>query len=189
MGATGNSYLPRYYVGGIQVIDNTTAFSNAAVATVANSGAETSLINSTGAFGTMTVPANYFQVGSLIELRGNGYIATDAVAPTVNIKLKWGSTVLSASGAISTAVQITPACLWEYSGIFRIQTVGAGGTANVSSIMWVNNLSAPSFGAIPATGVVLDTTTAQLLDVTVTWGTASANNTITGVQWFLGIRQ
>jgi len=189
MGSTGNAMYPRYYVGGLYVIDNVTSFSSSAVATVANNAAETSLINSTGAFGTVTLPAGFLQVGSLIEIRGNGSIATDVTPPTINIKFKWGATVLSATGVVSTIAQVTPACLWEYSGLFRVVTIGASGTVNVSSVLWVNNLSCPSFGAVPATGVVIDTTAAAAIDVTATWGTASANNTITGTQWFLSVRQ
>lgn len=148
--------------------------------TVANTVTETSIIG-TGAPGqTLTFGANFFNVGTSIKWRAMGYVS-DTGTPTIRFKVKLGTTVIYDTGAQSLP-SLTGNQLIYLEGQTTCRTVGATGTFFSTSEVFANT-GASSIGnldvTVPTTTVTVDTTASQTLDITVTWGTASASNSIT----------
>lgn len=150
-------------------------FDATTAATVGNTITETSLIG-TGV-GTKTIPANYFSVGSMVKIYLTGSIGTDAVVPSITIKVYHGATVLS-TATVTPGAQIAAGTFFEYTSTIMVPTIGAGGNLVTGQVMWLNNATAVGPAAAPASQAV-NTTVAGALDVKITWGTAAALNTIT----------
>lgn len=170
------------YMGGIQQQMSATIYSATATALVANSVTETSIIP-TGV-GTKTIPANFFAPGKSVRIRGGGIFGTLASPGTLTFKLKLGSTVIASSvltppvSGVNNALAIELLLVCRAAGgsggilpdgrMILANYVGATGSGSrVSADM--NNLSAP---------VTVDTTASQVLDLTATWASASATNTL-----------
>lgn len=165
------------YLSGVKLMHESVIFTVTASKTVANTLVETSLIGN--GVGTKTTPADFWKAGKTIRLRICG-VMSDTGTPTLNIKAKMGATTLVQTGVIALGGTISnnafvvdltitcqlagPAGVFFTSGLFQYdESVHAGTTEGMAS----------------ASGVVIDTTLAQAIDVTATWGTASASNTIT----------
>jgi len=156
-----------------------------ATSTIANSVAETTLLSTSGAFGSKTIPANYLSAGSMIKVYITGSISTDAVAPTITMQLKYGATVLSTTGAFTPAAQLTTA-FFEYTATVNVATIGAGANVISGQAMWVNSLTTNGPSAVPAL-VSANTTIAGAIDVTLTWGTAAATNTVSALTGYIEV--
>lgn len=148
--------------------------------TVANTVTETSLVG-TGVTGqSVTLGANFFNVGTSIRWRLMGYLS-DTGTPTIQIKVKLGSTVIYDTTA-QTLPSLTGNQLFFMEGRATCRTTGATGTIFATSEVFCNT-GASSLGnldiVVPTAAVTIDTTSSQVFDVTATWGTASASNTIT----------
>lgn len=148
--------------------------------TVANTVTETSVIG-TGAPGqSLTLGANFFVVGSSIKWRMMGYVA-DTGTPTIRFKVKLGTTVIYDTGAQSLP-SLSGNQFIFLEGQATCRSTGASGTIFATSEVFANT-GASSIGnldvTVPTSAVTVDTTSAQTFDITVTWGTASASNSIT----------
>lgn len=170
-------------VGGLIGSRITVPFVQTATATVGNSTAEASIIG-TGV-GSKTIPAGYLNVGSMIVVHLTGSIGTEAVVPTLTIKLYYGSTVLSTVTA-TPAAQLAASTVFEYTATSVVTTAGAVGMLVSGQVMWVRQLTALGPGVAPA-GVVVDTTAAGAIDVKVTWGATGALSTISGVTGYIEV--
>lgn len=145
--------------------------------TVANTVTETSLIP-TGV-GTLTLPANFLLVGKTARLKAWGTYSVTGT-PTMQIKFKAGTTILADTLAVSMAAIAGAA--WEYEAIVTCVTAGSSGKywAQGGGIFSKGNGSSPVYLNAPQTGIQsINTTTPAAFDLTATWGTASASNTIT----------
>lgn len=148
--------------------------------TVANTLTETSLVG-TGVPGQSgTLGANFFNVGSSLRWRLMGYLS-DTGTPTLQIKVKLGSTIIYDTTAI-TLPNLSGNQLFFMEGRSTCRTTGATGTVFSTSEVFCNT-GASSLGnldlIVPTAAVTIDTTVSQTFDVTATWGTASASNSIT----------
>lgn len=157
---------------------STCPFTATASATVANTTTETSILG-TGV-GTKTLPANFFVAGKTLRVVVKGHIA-DTGTPTLRIRCKLGSTTIVDTGA-QTLLAITGTRGFEAEFLLTCRTTGASGTVfgqgdfqYNSAAVTGNVIDAPNTAA-----TTVDTTASQAVDVTATWGTASASNTITG---------
>jgi hypothetical protein len=163
-------------------------FTQTADKTVTNTVTETSIIG-TGV-GTLTLPANFFVAGKTIRLRVGGVYSTPALgSPAVTVKVKYGSTVLA---TVTTTSLLTGASSLEFDGEVAItcRTTGVSGTVmthgdieyatGLGGTIAVNSLNNGG------TATTINTTTSNLLDVTVTWDSASvdriAKSTVTTVE-------
>lgn len=154
-------------------------FTQTADKTIANTTTETSMVG-TGV-GGLTLPANFFVAGKTIRISMSGVYSTVAVTgDTVTIKIKYGSTVL-ASKATTALVTGGTNLAWFAEALITCRSVGSSGTVQVSggvryqiagSAIVENELNN---GAAKTT---LNTTTSNLLDVTVTHSAANASNTV-----------
>jgi hypothetical protein len=145
---------------------------------ITNTIAETSLIN--GGVGTLSVPANGFQVGDSFRAVAAGILnATNN--QTIRIRVKSGSVVL----LDSTAQPISNITndVFSLNIDFTIRQLGAAGVASIVSlgtfhyVKTVNGvLNGFSFNVVNST--TFDTTISNTLDITVQWGAASTSNSI-----------
>lgn len=157
-------------------------FVQTATATAVTSATETTILG-TGA-GSLTIPVNWFtNAGTVMDVRFSGKYTTAAVPGTLQLKLKFGATVVAQTVAFTPLVSVTDGI---YSGFIRLiaRTVGATGTIFVADGILTTGssltpgeiiFSNPTLG----TAVTIDTTATQVVDLTATWGTG-ATNSITG---------
>lgn len=145
---------------------------------VTNTTVESSILG-TGV-GTLTVPANAFQVGDSFRAKLTGHISA-ANNNTIDIKIKTGSIVLADTGVISLP-NITN-LNWTIEVDFTIRSIGPAGVAAIVSsgvFTYMKNASnafeGDTFSVVNST--TFDTTVSNTLNITATWGTASASNSI-----------
>lgn len=165
------------FADGIKQTLSTSLFTQTADKTVANTVTETSILG-TGV-GNLTLPANFFVAGKTIRIYGEGYIA-DLLTPTGRVKFKLGSTVILDSTA-AALVTITGNGRFEYEILLTCRTAGTTGTVYAQGdVRYYSLLTTANFIALLNTAATtINTTTSQVIDVTWTWGTANAANTIT----------
>lgn len=157
-------------------------FTQTADQAIANTGTETTLFgNGTG---TLTLPANFYVVGKTTKVTLSGYFSTMGTGPgTIQIKSKLGSTIITDTGTVTPATNITNASFILVVFI-TCRTTGATGTVQGNSGGFAYSVAGtPSIvDLVRTTGratVTIDTTASQALSVTFQWGTADAGNTIT----------
>lgn len=152
------------------------AFIATASATVANTGSETSIIG-TGS-GSLTLAAAYLTAGKTIRVTAFGFISNTGT-PTLNIKFKLGSTIICATGAVTTTSGLTTALL-SVDLLLTCRTTGATGTVIASGVMGIGAVNA---GLYPVSGAVVtvDTTGTLAVGLTATWGAADPANTLSVV--------
>jgi hypothetical protein len=155
-------------------------YSMVADTTVANTTTETSLSTDTGAIGTRTLPANALVVGKKVRISAGGYYS--GASGNGQVKLKLGSTALLLTAA--TALGTPTNRVWCLDADLVVKSVGASGTIEGSgfhsrsasaSSTTVYEMNLPT----PGTPVTIDTTSAQAVDITVTFSVAATGNTLT----------
>lgn len=167
------------FVDGMSQRLSGTIFTQTADKTVANTVTETSIIG-TGV-GTLTLPASFFVAGKTVRITIAGVYSTVAVTgDTVTVKIKYGSTVL-VSKATTSLVTGGTNLAWEAEVLITCRTTGASGTVQVGGGLTYQIAGAVAVydefnnGAATST---LNTTTSNLLDITVTHSAADAANSI-----------
>lgn len=176
------------FLNGMQQSISTCIFTQTADKTVSNSVAETSIIGS--GVGNLTLPSNFFVQGKSIRVRiGGTYSTAIATTPSVLVKVKLGSTVLS---SVTTTGLLAGASNLEFDGeaLITCRTTGVSGTYVIhGDIEYATGLagtiSVDPLNNAGSTGNI-DTTISNLLDVTITWDSAtptrSVKSTITTVE-------
>ena len=163
--------------GGLTQTASNVGFTATADATVTNTTTETTVLG-TGV-GSLTLPANFLTVGKTIRISVRGIIS-NAVAATLRVRVFYGATALldsTATGILGTNTNT----FFMVSASFTCRTTGATGTVLPTGNLTYNNSTTSQANGLVVTGpVTIDTTTANALDIRVTWGTASASNSITG---------
>jgi hypothetical protein len=158
-------------------------------AALANSTTETAILPTPAIF---TLPANYLLIGSHLRLYLAGRFSTTGT-PTLRILLRYGAIpsgiILFDTTALTTASGVTNQT-WEVWGNLTVRAIGNATSANLMYTgmqLGITSLTAPT--AIPATAPAVssgfDSTTATPFNVSATWGTANASNTITLHQYTL----
>ena len=96
-------------------------------------------------------------------------------AALLNLRIKFGSTVLLYSGAVAapTGGVDVP---WEIDGEFVVRSIGASGQVSITG----DTDNGQTSGLLAHSGTVtIDTTAAADIAVSAQWGVASASNSIT----------
>lgn len=160
-----------------------TIFSATVTATVTNTVTETSAIG-TGV-GSKTLAANFLTVGRTLRISGSGIYSAAAVAPgNLTVKIKLGSTVIATTtlGALLSGASNLG---YQFEAEVVCRTTGVSGTVITSgSIDYATTSTGTrSFGDLNNGGATstIDTTSSQVLDVTVTWQTASTSNIVSNI--------
>lgn len=167
----------QHFTNGIKKSISGVIFTQTADKNINNSAAETTLFG-TG-IGTLTLPTNYFVIGKEIRLRIWGFFSTTG-NPNIQFKLKYGSTVLLDSGAFSAGNNVANQLFYLDLRI-TCRTTGATGTVYSQGFgqMFSSHSTSTAFDMESIATVTINTTTSNALDITSTWGTADASNTIT----------
>lgn len=155
--------------------------------TTVTSNSETTLL-STGQ-GSTTIPANWFSAaGSVMEVCASGIYTTAVTPGTIRFKMKFGSTVITDTGAFTPAISITNGV---YAACVHLtaRTVGASGTIMASDILPISAAVLALGGATftnptPGTAVTVDTTGTLTMDFTVTFS-LNATNSITSTNFYM----
>lgn len=155
-------------------------YSQVAVKTVNSTAAETSLLDATGCLGSLTIPANFMNVGTILYYKCKGTIRTNtATTPTGTMKLKFGSTELVASTV--TIPTITTPVYIDADVSILCTAIGVSGSVILMGRTMVGGgatLSAASFRQLIGSSVTVDTTATQLFGHTYQWSASHANNSV-----------
>lgn len=158
-------------------------FVQTATATAVTAASETTIVGS--GVGSLTIPAAWFtSAGTVLDIRTSGKYSTALTPGTLQLKLKFGSTVVGQTTAFTPIVSVTDGV---YTAWIRLvaRTVGASGTILVTDGLFTTGTTLTP-GEIPfsnptlGTAVTIDTTATNVVDLTATWGTGAVNS-ITGM--------
>jgi hypothetical protein len=146
---------------------------------ITNTTAESSLIN--GGVGTLTIPANGFQVGDSFRAVFGGVMNANN-NQNIRIRVKAGSIVLLDSGAQNLGSSVIND-VWSLNIDFTIRAIGAAGVASIVTLgafhyTKTNNASVQGFAFNTVNSTTFDTTISNALNVTAQWGSASSGNNI-----------
>ena len=146
---------------------------------ISGTTAESTLIN--GGVGTLSVPANGFQIGDSFRAIFGG-VMNAVNNQTIRIRVKTGSVVLLDSGLQNLGSSVVND-VWSLNIDFTIRQLGAAGVASIVSLgsfhyTKTNNASVQGFGFNVINNTTFNTTVNNTLDVTVQWGSANAGNNI-----------
>lgn len=142
--------------------------------TVANTVAETSLID--GILGSATLPADFLKAGKVIEFKVTGYHSSQG-NPTLRVKVKIGSTTVLDTGSVLSG-NSTDAVI-QLSAFITVRSIGATGTVIGNGVYQELGTGTNIFPMLNKTVSTINTTIANTMDITLQWGTASSNNTMT----------
>ena len=140
---------------------------------------ETSIIN--GGVGTLTVPANGFNIGDSFRVMGSG-VMDAANNQTIRIRIKAGSLILLDSGVQNLTNGIIND-VWSLNVDFTIRQIGGPTVASLASLgtfhyTKTNNNTTQAFAFNQINSTTFDTTISNTLDVTVEWGSNDPTNSI-----------
>jgi len=162
----------------------TLAWATADGTAIANTTAETIIMPN------ITIPANYLQDGRALRLRLQGKHSTIAT-PTLILRVRWGGvagTLICLSPTFTAGSGITNN-LFEIEVMIQVRANGATGTVVAIGYATVQGATAPATqmmcvgGASAPAATTVDLTADTALSVTAQWGTASASNTLTGMNY------
>jgi len=146
---------------------------------ITNTTAESSLIN--GGVGTLSVPANGFNVGDSFRAVVGG-VMNAVNNQTIRIRVKTGSIVLLDSGLQNLGSSVIND-VWSLNVDFTIRQIGTAGVASIVTLggfhyTKTNNASVQGFGFNVINNTTFNTTVSNTLDITVQWGSANVGNNI-----------
>ena len=145
---------------------------------ITNTTVETTLVN--GGVGTLSVPANIFQVGDSFRAIVAG-VLNCGNNQTIRVRVKSGSVILADSG-IKTITNIT-GDIFSLNVDFTIRQLGAAGVASVVTLgtfhyTKTSNGVTEGFAFNQINNTTFNTTIGNTLDITVQWGAANVANNI-----------
>lgn len=138
--------------------------------------------------GTLTVPANSFQIGDSFTCALDGQLSCLGSA-TLHIWVKTlGGVILADTGII--AMDTTDSKSWLLTLYFTVRTLGEVGVASISSgglFSYIKNAGTNFEGYVLSTinSTTFDTTVNNTLVITAQWNTSSASNQIQSQNFIL----
>jgi hypothetical protein len=165
-----------YFVNGIRQRDTNTLFTKVTSATVANTTTETTIISSTSAVGTLTLPANFFVAGKTIRIRAKGFFSATA-SPTINIRFKLGASTICSTGTLTSTNATNQ--VWDLDIVVTCRTTGAGGTVFAQGDYSQMVTGGAVQGLVTTAAATVNTTSSQTVNITAQWSAASISNSIT----------
>jgi hypothetical protein len=130
--------------------------------------------------GTLSVPANSFNVGDSFVARLNGHISCVGTA-TIEIRVKSGSVLLADTGIVQ--LDVTTNKHWSIEINFTIRAIGVATVASIASgglFSYIKNsglnFEGQNFSIL--NNSTFDTTILNQLDITAQWNTNNAGNNI-----------
>jgi len=159
-----------------------------------NTTTETSLLPAAAKF---TIPANFFQIGSVLRITLCSQVSNVATTPgTLNLKVKFGSTAVFTGGAqqLSTTVHTTLPHWWDVlltcqvigsSAVFMGQGRSMGQMCLRSGADLATDGVEMTPNSTPAQGTAFDSTATQVVDLTATMSTTTSGTSMAGQQYVL----
>ena len=130
-----------------------------------------------------TLPANSLLAGSTFKVKALGVGTTSTSPGNTTFRIRIGPTTLTGNiptSVVAAATASLTAQPWRFEGLVTIRTITASGTVIGECVLWANSASglfpAQTMSATVAT-VVVDSTVANLIELTVITGASSANVT------------
>jgi len=161
-----------------------TLFSQTANGVVANTVAEQSI--TAGGVGSLTLPANFLDVGTSLRILGRGVWGTGSGTPTKRWRVRLGPVVILDTGAIQVAKAIVNEP-WALEAVLVVRARGA--TGSVIAAGSVGSATEHLDFAPMTAPVAIDTTKPLALDVTCQWSVASASSIVTCTQFLIWAEQ
>ena len=154
-------------------------FSQTANSAVVTGTVETTLID--GGVGTLSVPANGFQVGDSFRVVMNG-VMNAANNEDLRLRVKANTVVLLDSNLQGLGSSIIND-KWTLYVDFTVRQIGAATVAEIASsgaftYLKTNNGTLEGFGFSTINNTTFDTTISNTLDITAEWGSNDPGNTI-----------
>lgn len=148
-------------------------FSQVVDVDVENTADATSVLGS--GRGSKTISANEIDQGTVIVIVGHGYLSTTG-EPTLKIAVTLGGSEVCATEVFTAADTIT-----DQGFTFRAEIVcrSTGATGSVVAGGTFEYDAGNQHKLLKTSATAIDTTGTLEVDVTATWGTASASNTLT----------
>lgn len=142
--------------------------------TVANTTTETTFASS------YPIPAGSVSAGDIIEVHLSGVLSAGVVVPTLQGKLKLGSTTVIDTGALAGLVNGTDLA-WDARIRIHVVVAGSSGSVEVSGLLTFATAANAALTVVRHTtaAVAIDFSAAQAIAATATWSAASASNSIT----------
>jgi hypothetical protein len=145
---------------------------------ITGTNVESSLIGS--GLGTLSVPANTFNVGDSFLAKLYGHITCVGTA-TIEIRVKSGSVLLADTGII--ALDVTTNKHWSIEVSFTIRSLGIASVGSIVSaglFSYIKNSGLNFEGAnfVSLNNTTFDTTILNTLSITAQWNTNNAGNNI-----------
>ena len=139
---------------------------------------ETTLID--GGVGTLSVPANGFQIGDSFRADFGGLLSSKN-NDTIQIRVKAGSVILADSGPQTMTTSVDD--VWQLSINFTIRTLGGTGVASIVSLgvfhtTKQSNNQQGGFAFNTVNNTTFDTTIPNILNVTAQFSSTSLLNSI-----------
>jgi len=149
--------------------------------TVADTTTETTLLFPGPGAGLTLHASDYVGLGHLFRFHLEGRIGTAIVLPTLRVRLRLGPAVLLDTAA-TTLLSISGERRWAFDAHFSVRDRDIDGVAEImAGGAFAYDRGSGSGRVVGMVGNVeyVEMDTENLMDVTVQWGTANANNTIT----------
>jgi predicted RecA/RadA family phage recombinase len=140
----------------------------AASAVITNTVTETAFDKS------VTIPANTLQVGDVLRVRAQGICPSTNSTDTLNVRLKVGTVVLIATGAVDVANND----IFHIEADMVVRTIGAAGTIVASGLQALGTEGTVTAKPAKLASTVLDTTVAQAVAVSAQWSVANAGDQV-----------
>lgn len=158
-------------------------------------GDGTALANSTtltALYPAIAFDPYYMSQGRRLRIKMAGKLSTTST-PTITFTIKWGSTVIGVTAAITNGSGVSNMC-WDLEATIQTRADGASGKLIVFGVARVHTaagtcetrvFSAAGSSAPAEVSVDLASSSANAQDLTVngTWSAASASNTITAMDY------
>ncbi len=160
-------------ITGLKWANPTTLYANTTVPagnTVTNTTVETSFTS------IHTIPANSLSVGQVIRLVATGRVSAH-MSISLTLKVKFGTTVLNTTNAITLTNGITNAG-WRLFHDMIVISTGASGSVESTGICFLPATISTSI-LTNAAPVTINTTNSTNLQISATWSSANVNNSIT----------
>lgn len=150
--------------------------------TIANTDVETTVFGS--GIGSRVFPAGFLTAGRSIRIIALGFESSSG-SPTIRIRIKLNSTtVLDSTAKVSSAGTNSE---FRVTADLTVRSEGANGSIIGQGDFYESGNTGADADLVNTIPTTIDTTVAQTLDVTVQWGTASNNNTITTTNVFIDV--
>ena len=161
---------------------NPIQFINTGIVTKSNTASEVSLITA-GHIGNQIIPVSRFNGGSLLRVTAIGDLSTTGT-PTLQFKIKMTNqsnqldiVTFADTGAITMPLNASN-IYWKFTGLFTCLDHNGLFAGNAELYGFPAANIPLSYPIVNTGSITIISTEAQLLDVTIKWGTASTSNAL-----------